>query len=160
MKRLIAIAALAGVTACATPPDTYEFDNSAVLDASFDDTWNAAVDYFASRNIQIRTIEKASGVIYAEQMYSRPNDPDFASFADCGGAPLATPQGSAVRLNMTLREAGPDRTRVAITTSYAQQVLNLGAYIPTQMSCNSTGVLEDRVIQGVRNHLETASARS
>ena len=62
-----------------TPPTKEAPRAGTPVAASFDKTWNAAVDVFALYNIPIRTIDKASGLIVAERMIVRDS-----SFADCG----------------------------------------------------------------------------
>lgn len=72
----------------------------ATVNASFDRTWEAVVSYFADRNISIRTIEKASGIIVAEpaiaNVHNRRDIPYTNGkinktlqsppvYADCGG---------------------------------------------------------------------------
>lgn len=39
-------------------------DNKFVVNKSFDEVWDNVIDFFASNNIKIQTIEKNSGIIY------------------------------------------------------------------------------------------------
>ena len=49
-----------------------------------DQAWRGLMDYFTRHSIQIKTIEKDSGVIYAERLYGKGEE--FSEFADCGQA--------------------------------------------------------------------------
>lgn len=63
-----AIAIVAGLSGCFkyTPPSMRPIRSPSVIAAPFDSTWGAVISWFAERNIPIRTIEKASGIVVAE----------------------------------------------------------------------------------------------
>lgn len=54
--------------------------------ASFAKTWEAAVDVFAERNIPIKTVDRASGLIVAE--VQAVSVKDSVGLADCGSNAL------------------------------------------------------------------------
>lgn len=51
------------------------------VDASIGSTWDAVIDMFAARNIPIRTIERASGIIATEEL---PVGEEGKTWANCG----------------------------------------------------------------------------
>ena len=59
------------LSGCATVPATYDFDSKKIYNNHKDFVWEGVMNFFAKNNIQIRTIEKASGLIYAETEYTR-----------------------------------------------------------------------------------------
>src|SRR5689334_6312594 len=50
------------------PPPPPEPREATHVDASMGRTWDAVIDQFAARNIPIRTIERASGLIATDQL--------------------------------------------------------------------------------------------
>ena len=92
-----------------------------VLDASFDETWGAVVQTFFDRNIPVRTVEKASGLLESDDLRG-----EIGRDCDCGtylGIPVggyggayggdaafryrvlveARPEGSSLTLRSTCR---------------------------------------------------------
>ncbi len=69
---LFAVLSVVSLTACGTgyvPPRLAVVPREATpVSASYDTTWATVVSYFADRNVAIRTIEKASGIIVAEAL--------------------------------------------------------------------------------------------
>lgn len=63
------LVAAAGCIAYVPPPPESARPATSVA-GSYDSTWAAVVSYFADRNLPIRTIEKASGIIVAEALRS------------------------------------------------------------------------------------------
>jgi hypothetical protein len=64
-----------------TPPPPPTPREATQVNASFGQTWDAVIDEFADRNIPIRTIERASGLVATEQLTVSDNT---AGDADCG----------------------------------------------------------------------------
>jgi len=81
-RLLLAVASFACVS-CAkyVPPAPPAPHEATQVGASFGQTWDAVVDEFADRNIPIRTIERASGLIATEQLTV---STDESANADCG----------------------------------------------------------------------------
>lgn len=61
-KICVALLALT-LAACGTAAQKTEFNNSAVVNHKKDAVWERLLEYFTRNNIQIKTIEKASGVL-------------------------------------------------------------------------------------------------
>jgi len=88
MKHLLLIALLLA-TGCATylPATEKKVENERTLAIPFDDAWGAVVSYVSSKGMNVKTIDKASGLITFERAY----DPSFASsYLDCGRMKLAS----------------------------------------------------------------------
>ena len=73
MNRFVPIATLLPlmlIGACApasiSPPVEPTHETSKIFDSSYDQVWDAAVDWFSESNIPIRQIERASGLIASE----------------------------------------------------------------------------------------------
>lgn len=144
MRLLIGLACTAMVAGCATPPATIPFENTATLPLSKDAVWSNLVEYFATSNIAIKTIEKDSGIIYAERMLAGPSE--IATVASCGSAFLAPAVAATADLNVFVRENG-DGTKVTVTTQFRETRSN--ALAQGQLSvarCNSLGVIEGAVL--------------
>ncbi len=54
---------------CSTAMQTYQFEKSRTYSASPDQVWEGVMQYFTANNIQIKTLERESGVVYAEMVY-------------------------------------------------------------------------------------------
>ena len=81
--KLVALAILASmVIACVPiPPEPPAPRTAMDVNASFAKTWEAAIDVFAERNISIKTLDRASGLIVAEPVKVGAGGNEFA---DCG----------------------------------------------------------------------------
>ena len=91
MRTVVAsIALVLTVAACIPtpiPPPAPRTGTS--VSSSFDRAWNGVIDVFTARNIPIRNIEKASGLVVTEPLLV--NDRSATQWADCGnsmGIPL------------------------------------------------------------------------
>ena len=149
------------VTACATvAPAPSPSSASADVAQPFDTTWANLISFLSEHDIQIRTIEKASGVVYArlETRYHLPyvgitsnaalrsGDPSGA-WANCGG--VGTPVSRATDVNAFVEHLSDTRSRVKVTVNVAevQDVPGLlfGSTVQT-VSCESTGQLEHAIL--------------
>lgn len=61
------------ITTQVTPHEPFLFknpnSNSLIIDRSLDDVWNSVVDFFAGNNLNIKIIDKSSGLIISERSY-------------------------------------------------------------------------------------------
>ena len=126
---------------CATPGVQTDFRNSVVTNRSEDQVWSDLVQYFTTRNIQIKTIERDSGVVYAEQARFDPN------MASCDKDPLVYPQESLVALNVFVRKISEVQTQVTVTGDFRQIGYFQGQ--PIHLRCYSTGALEASILNSV-----------
>jgi hypothetical protein len=140
-----AIAALlcASLGGCATPPQQHSFDKSQTYPSNFDATWMHLVQYFTSNNIQVKTIEKASGVLYAEKSFV-----DYANFADCGKPGIALVLGTVATLNVfVVSQQGTSTSTVTVNTTFVQ-TRQFDTNIWT-VPCVSTGELEQQIMHSL-----------
>lgn len=143
MKNLVfSFVAAISLSACVTAPAVIPIENSRTLPLAKDAVWSNLVEYFAASNIAIKTIEKDSGIIYAERMFARGTE--LSSYADCGAAAMATPVGGAADLNVFVREVGGGVT-ATVNARYRQSRASAWDGSVTSVECASLGTLE-RVI--------------
>lgn len=141
--RMIALSLLGAVAACATPPQMHDVERSRTYNADFETTWRHAVQYFSSNGIQIKTIEKASGIIYAEQALV---GNDLGTYADCGRPGMAIVRGTMATFNVFIAE-NDGKTTVTVNTKYVQ-TRQFDRNIWT-VECTSAGGLERQVLSGL-----------
>lgn len=146
MKKLVTLAIALTVAACAAPPAYIPIDKSRTVAMSKDEAWANAVEYFASGNITIRTIEKDSGIIYAERMFG--TGADVSQFADCGAPGMAVPVSATVDLNVFIREAG-DAVNVTVNARFSQQRQSAWDRSVSSIECSSLGVIEERILDAI-----------
>lgn len=89
LRKIVPLIAIAA-TACGqyVPPAPPAPRTATAVGASFNKTWETVVDAFAEQNIQIKTIDKASGIIAAEPQTLTTIAAD--SLADCGHSSTGT----------------------------------------------------------------------
>jgi hypothetical protein len=144
MKKLILSAILAAsLSACVTAPAIIPIENSRAVPLSKDAVWSNLVEYFASGNIAIKTIEKDSGIIYAERMFARGTE--LSSFADCGAAAMASPVGGAADLNVFVRETAAG-VNVTVNARYRQSRASMWDGSVSSTECASLGTLERTIL--------------
>lgn len=137
---MAALAALFAVTSCATPPKETAINNSRTYSISKDEAWERLLTFFTGNNIQIKTIEKDSGVIYAERAIVD------TSMADCGQRPFAQELGRTATMNVFVRAVSAG-TQVTVNTSFS-----VNRRFDNQTwtdQCSSTGSLETQVLASV-----------
>lgn len=146
MKVVVSALALFSVAACATAPASYEFERTRTIAEPKDAVWERVVEFFATNNLSIKTIEKDSGIIAAERMIGSPGTGgSVGGFADCGVNAFMVPMNQTVDLNVFVRPQGPSSTNVSVNTSFAE-VRVFGSNPPQTVSCNSNGKLEDMLL--------------
>jgi hypothetical protein len=144
MKKLaITASLLIGLSACVTAPAVIPIENSRAIPLTKNEVWANLVEYFATSNIAIKTIEKDSGIIYAERMFARGND--LAGYADCGAAALAAPVGGAADLNVFVRETNTG-VNTTVNARYRQSRLSAWDGTVSSTECASLGTLERSIL--------------
>lgn len=142
IKAVCAITALSFILAgCATPPKQVSFKNSETYNLSKDQAWERLLSFFTSNHVQIKTIEKDSGVIYAERSAID------ASMADCGEAPLMAEIGRTGTLNVFVR---PKDGQTEVTVNSEFKVIRMFDNQTFTVACFSTGVLETAILASIR----------
>ena len=134
------------LTACVVAPTQHAITNSETYNADFDTTWSRLVQFFAAHNMQIKTIDKASGVLSAEQAFATGSD--YGRYADCGQpGPTLRIVGTGGSLNVFVVEENKS-IRVTVNTVFRQRRQfenNL-----TTVDCTSTGALEQQILVALR----------
>jgi hypothetical protein len=134
MKLLVPAAVcvlLAGCTTYKPPPQPTPRDAS-LVSASMGQTWDAVIDLFATRNIPIRTIERASGLIVTDALSVGEEGNTYASCGTRNGKVLAPDRAT---YNVLVRG---DSTLATVRTT----VLWTRAADPAVPECTSTYVWE------------------
>jgi hypothetical protein len=160
MKKLTLILAILVFSSCATvPPGIFTFESSKMYNKNFDVVWEKIIALFAEKNISIKTLEKSSGIVVAEDTsvpFNRvPGSTKIESnFCDCG-APggfnyYRELQG---RFNVFVRKVGTEQTSVQINTTYRASVFQGQAFI-RWLDCNSKGFLEEKAFRYLDSQLE------
>lgn len=149
MRRMVVLAfgLLAG---CVTPPTTAPTPRTAVsVNAPFAKTWDAVIDVFSDRNIPIRTIDRASGLIATDDLSV---GSEGTEWADCGKnneapiAPLLATYNVLVRGDST-------RSTVKVTVKWGSTTRLLGGR-PIGVDCVTRGVWETDLETTIRARAE------
>ena len=138
---LLAAILLAG---CATVGQPTQFNNTRSVSASFDETWDKTISYFAQNNIPIQTLEKDSGLVVAESPFVPAAQ--LRQLADCGFPGNGLP-GSA-SYNVFVREQPALGVTVQINATFNQVSQNIWTGQNAQSECYSKGVLEKAFLAG------------
>jgi hypothetical protein len=127
------------------PPPPAEPRDATPVDASMGKTWDAVIDLFAARNIPIRTIERASGIIATEGL--RVEYEDGAKWADCGKHGRFHYRPTTGVYNVLVRgDSTRSTVRTTVRWSYITLKLNL--------NCTSNYVWERGLEQDVKERAE------
>lgn len=154
MKRASLIIMALGLSACVTPAKEYQVRNERQFDASKEVIWNRLIRHFATNNIQIKTLEKASGVIYAERDVGGAATAwwergQIGDLADCGKDFMRIPLAHSILLNVLVAETSSKKTTATVTVTFKEiydQRAGLGGPPAT---CNSTGRLEETILSSL-----------
>ena len=155
--RRLALGVAIALVGCATEPLPHSVENARSFPMSKDQVWDNLIAYFSSNSIQIKTIEKASGVIYAERGVDRPasyreiRHPDYA---DCGTPPITDiPVGHTVDLNVFVRSTGSSSVAVTVNARIKEvrRVPSAGGFSTTleTRDCVSTGKIEEAILTAI-----------
>ncbi len=116
--------------------------------------WAAVMSYFTEKGVSIKTIEKDSGIIYAEKMYGQTLDENWA---DCGDySPFAT--SSSVSLNLFVRkDLKSEQILVAVNMEFSQIQNIPGLFFNSNIQnvvCNSKGGLELIILNYIEEYVK------
>jgi hypothetical protein len=128
--------------------------------ASFGKTWDAVVEIFAAKNMQIRTMDRSSGFIGAESVsVPSPREmPGLVKLADCGSDPwYGAPRPTEATYSVLVRgDSSRSTVKVSVrwtrTDTHAHQT-------PTQVECTTLGVWESDLEGQVKQRAEGQPAR-
>jgi hypothetical protein len=108
-----------------TPPASTATDDTVNLKASFDDTWNAVIQTFFQKNIPVRTLEKASGILESDDLHG-----EVGRDCDCGsylGVPIGGYAGAYggdayYRFRVLVEKRGDRETGLTLRSSCRAKV--------------------------------------
>ena len=144
------------LTSCVTSPLVHQFDSQRIYPQSKDIVWSALMKFFTENNVQIKTIEKDSGIIYAEREYIGPDHQmALETIADCGKRPMVTAGQASLSLNVFVHEQ-EGVVSVTINTSISRQWISTGnIFAPSTRftaPCNSKGAIEEMLLDYIDTH--------
>jgi hypothetical protein len=157
------------------PPGPAPVRQPTEVQASFGQTWDAVIDLFAQRNIPIRTIERASGIIAAEVLTV--DSLSGIQYADCGQVPGIVKVGSgwnakfvqqlvplpAERAFYNILVRG-DSTRSTVLATVRWSVPERTAFVGNKPytrageDCSTRGIWEESTETAVRDRAKAADA--
>jgi hypothetical protein len=178
VQRVACVAGLVVLGGCAVftyvpPAPLAAIENTRAIDASYDETWTALVNYVSGGFFGIKTFEKASGLLTLSFGGANPS-----KFVDCGTwkPPLGGEERYVDRdldfvldgqMNLFVEPLGPRRTQVRVTTRYVLRDNSRNVYeftsntsatinvrnpaegtIPTR-TCRSTHAAEKQILNGI-----------
>ncbi|MBU4612480.1 hypothetical protein IMZ29_18595 [Achromobacter sp. GG226] len=152
---LPALAMSALVTGCANvsvaPPEARPIEKAVVHQVGYDDAWNRAVDWFASKSIPINKLAKDSGLITAEEPILVSGDVlDCGSIKESGTISTGTVNRAAT-LNLTLRPVSDTATRVTVNFAGFGEFQGRDSWdarqVLVELKCTSTGSVERNIHQ-------------
>lgn len=140
------------LTGCATAPMDHGVQNTRVYNEPKDLIWERVVEAFATSNLSIKAIEKDSGIISAERMFTASSG---QSWADCGNPGLLIATGRTADLNVFVRPAAGG-TSVTVNTRFSE-ARRFGDNVSVA-PCSSTGELERSLLDRFGRQISIASA--
>lgn len=149
MYRFLAFFLVAGVVGCLPVPPAPPAPHAPMaVQASFGRTWDATIDVFAERNIPIKNVDRASGLIVAENQKVGQGGQEFA---DCGSSPMAIPfLPTDAAWNILVRG---DSTQSTVRASVRFLAITTGTGATT-VECSSKGVWETQLEQRIKTSAE------
>lgn len=148
MKYLLVVLML--VSGCATyaPPVKKEIESTRTYQKSFDDTWASLISFISSNGMNIKTMDKASGLI----SFEKANDSGASqAFFDCGtvGSVVNIPVYSSVTSNILVKSE--DKKKTTVTVNMFQSVkLQTSGYVTAEKECFSNGAFEKKVLDSIK----------
>jgi hypothetical protein len=116
--------------------------------ASFDRTWNAAIDVFTERNIDIQTLDKASGLIEPRGMrYKKDEGTNMTKYAKCGSFIGLTAPLASASYNLVIRG---DSTHSTVHAHAFYTSVNA----QNGPDCTSTGAWEQQIENQIKSRAE------
>lgn len=144
--RFLTLFALLFLTSCYTSPSKFPVENTREYNLPYDTVWERVVEYFAISNTQIRTIEKDSGIIYAEAEFFTNKD------ADCGkiGRQKIKTAFGAMQHNVFVKKISKNKTKVLVNLRLSNALVpNALSNGNRRVQCHSLGTVEDDILRYV-----------
>lgn len=149
MKRIICAALLTVGCAAPVPPAAPVPRTGTVVAASFDKTWGAVIDVFASKNIPIRTIDKASGFIATEGLSV---GAEGSAWADCGSRMGVAQRPTQATYNVRVKG---DASRSTVQMNVIWRNIYPASMAAASYDCSTKGVWESAAESDVKQRAES-----
>ena len=157
--------AAALLSACTAVAPAFDVDRERRIAASERLVWEGLMDYMTRNGIEIKTLERDSGVVYAEKMYGGPDD--LGGLAHCPEKWHVLAAGrTTAAFNVLVADVDDLEiysqldlgTTMAVNTRFSRQVYAFPGFWGTQ-TCDSTGVLEHAVFEHVAQYAADLQSR-
>ena len=152
MRCVVVCVATLFLLGCAVaPPKEFQVNPVVTIPGDFDAVWPAVVEYFATTNLPIKTIEKDSGLIVTE-WFDASEKPGWGkedkTLCDCGLAPkIVALQWNRGKFSVFVKQTSAGEIALRVTCAYQQLRTFLDEY--RVVNCNSTGYVESQLHQYV-----------
>lgn len=151
MRRAALVMVLLASAGCASAPKQAPERQPTPVAASFGRTWDAVIDIFAQRNIPIKTIDRSSGLIVAEQA----RVDDIENFTHCGKPSLLRAVAGAA-VGMGGDGAMRADYNILVRGDSARSTVRANARFATpERECPSKGVFESQFEAAVKSGAES-----
>lgn len=139
------------LVSCATAPKKADFINNQTYNLSYDKVWESVVSFFATNGLDLKTIDKNSGLLVAEKSWQD------NSYSDCGSAGMIGVRvpGSLSKFNVLIEKISPKSTKVTVN-QFAKSLTKVTSVNPYFGSsdvvgdCFSTGKLEKMIFESIK----------
>lgn len=147
----LAISVIGIATSCQSykPPVKRNFPNSATINKPYDEVWNKVIRWFGMQNIPVKSMEKVSGFISAEDQGYRPDK----NFCDCGtmakGIVNTSLDGVILNFNVIVEKESDTKTSVTVNVKFdGKGTTSVGSTTTSQQyTCYSTGKYESAIFE-------------
>jgi hypothetical protein len=149
-------AVLSSCTASYQPPKLYSVETERTYAIPFDSVWQDAVDWFATHNTPIKTMDKGSGLIASDYGLAVAS---YQSYCDCGSGGtglvskrIESPVGN---VNLLIKRIDEAHTRIKVSTFFKAILVTTqearGEVMASEtVNCNTTGKLEKEILDGIQ----------
>jgi hypothetical protein len=143
---IIGIALAMALSACSTPPASHSVTRSKTYPLAKDAVWESLMAWFTTNQLAIKTIEKDSGVVYAERIYATA---DAFSGADCGKDEMAPPFERIGQFNVFVHPVDAANTQVTVNSTFIEHRRSAWDGSIITAGCVSTGALENSILTAI-----------
>jgi hypothetical protein len=143
-KSIFWMATVLALGACSSPPPKLSPlpTRSTVAAGEYDKVWDNVVDFFASRNIAIKTIAKDSGIVAAERA-------GFDNSVAICDERLLRDFRKIASFNVRVQRGGSEQ-RVTVNSEYRLVGIEIITGTATARNCQPTGLLENQILTAAR----------